>query len=83
MDAAIFETHHGGEYDATNVISKPVVTGITSLGMDHVDQLGPTLDDVAWHKAGILKTGAPAFSSFRRLALLKFYGGVPSRRRPR
>lgn len=62
VDAAIFETHHGGEYDATNVIRKPVVTGITSLGMDHVAQLGPTVDDIAWHKSGIFKPGAPAFS---------------------
>ncbi|KAF3392506.1 hypothetical protein F1880_008874 [Penicillium rolfsii] len=62
VDAAIFETHHGGEYDATNVIQKPIVTGITSLGMDHVAQLGPTVEDIAWHKSGIFKTGAPAFS---------------------
>lgn len=62
IDAAIFETHHGGEYDATNVVQKPVVTGISSLGMDHVAQLGPTVEDIAWHKAGIFKTGAPAFS---------------------
>lgn len=62
VDAAIFETHHGGEYDATNVIQKPVVTGITSLGMDHVAQLGPTVEDIAWHKSGIFKAGAPAFS---------------------
>jgi folylpolyglutamate synthase len=65
VDAAIFETHHGGEYDATNVIPKPVVTGITSLGMDHVDQLGPTFEDVAWHKSGIFKAGAPAFSALQ------------------
>jgi folylpolyglutamate synthase len=62
VDAAIFETHHGGEYDATNFVQKPVVTGITSLGMDHVAQLGPTVEDIAWYKAGIFKTGAPAFS---------------------
>ncbi|KAJ5938439.1 hypothetical protein N7466_001573 [Penicillium verhagenii] len=62
VGAAIFETHHGGEYDATNVIQKPIVTGITSLGMDHIDQLGPTIEDIAWHKAGIFKPGAPAFS---------------------
>ncbi|OJD18734.1 hypothetical protein AJ78_01271 [Emergomyces pasteurianus Ep9510] len=62
VDAAIFETHHGGEYDATNVIPNPVVTGITSLGMDHISQLGPTIEDIAWHKAGIFKTGTPAFS---------------------
>jgi folylpolyglutamate synthase len=62
VDAAIFEVHHGGEYDATNVIQKPVATGITSLGMDHVAQLGPTIETIAWHKAGIFKSGAPAFS---------------------
>lgn len=62
VEAAIFETHHGGEYDATNVVQNPVVTGVTSLGMDHVAQLGPTLEDIAWHKAGILKPGVPAFS---------------------
>ncbi|EQL36415.1 folylpolyglutamate synthase [Blastomyces dermatitidis ATCC 26199] len=62
VDAAIFETHHGGEYDATNVIPKPVVTGVTSLGMDHISQLGPTIEDIAWHKAGIFKAGTPAFS---------------------
>ncbi|KAL4732852.1 putative tetrahydrofolylpolyglutamate synthase [Aspergillus similis] len=62
IEAAIFEVHHGGEYDATNVIQNPVVTGITSLGMDHVAQLGPTIESIAWHKAGIFKSGAPSFS---------------------
>ncbi|KIW93204.1 uncharacterized protein Z519_05809 [Cladophialophora bantiana CBS 173.52] len=60
--AAIFETHHGGEYDATNVVSAPVVTGVTSIGLDHLAQLGPSIEDVAWHKAGIFKNGSPAFS---------------------
>lgn len=63
VQAAIFETHHGGEFDATNVIPKPVVTGITSLGMDHVAQLGPTIENIAWHKAGIFKPEVPAFSA--------------------
>ncbi|PYI05532.1 folylpolyglutamate synthase [Aspergillus sclerotiicarbonarius CBS 121057] len=62
VDAAIFETHSGGEYDVTNVVRKPVVTGITSLGLDHVIQLGRTLDSIVWHKAGIFKKGTPAFS---------------------
>ncbi|RAL09340.1 bifunctional folylpolyglutamate synthase/dihydrofolate synthase [Aspergillus homomorphus CBS 101889] len=62
VEAAVFETHHGGEFDATNVIQNPVVTGITSLGLDHVAQLGPTIENIAWHKAGIFKPGAPAFS---------------------
>lgn len=62
VDAAIFETHHGGEFDATNVIRRPIATAITSLGLDHVAQLGPTVEDIAWHKAGIFKPGAPAFT---------------------
>lgn len=62
VDAAIFETHHGGEFDSTNVVRKPIVTGITSLGLDHVAQLGPTVERIAWHKAGIFKPGAAAFS---------------------
>ncbi|RMZ88393.1 hypothetical protein DV736_g4379, partial [Chaetothyriales sp. CBS 134916] len=64
IQAAIFETHHGGEYDATNVLSSPVVTGITSIGLDHLAQLGPDIETVAWHKAGIFKKGSsPAFSA--------------------
>jgi len=62
VDAAIIETHHGGEYDATNIIEQPVVTAITSLGLDHVSQLGPSIENIAWHKAGIFKSGAAAFS---------------------
>lgn len=62
VDVAIYETHHGGEYDATNTIENPIVTGITSIGMDHISSLGPTIKDIAWHKAGILKPGAAAFT---------------------
>jgi folylpolyglutamate synthase len=63
VQAVVYETHHGGEYDATNVIAKPIVTIVTSLGMDHVRQLGPGIENIAWHKAGIFKQGADAFSA--------------------
>lgn len=63
VEVAIFETHHGGEYDATNVIGHPVVTVMTPIGMDHVKQLGPSMETIAWHKAGIFKRGSPALSS--------------------
>lgn len=36
-------------------LSKPVVSAITSLGMDHMDVLGDTLDKIAWQKGGICK----------------------------
>ena len=43
VGAAVIETHHGGEYDATNVIEGPIATVITPIGMDHAKQLGPTI----------------------------------------
>ena len=45
----------GGQFDATNVINDPIVCGISSLGLDHTDVLGNTIDKIAWHKAGIIK----------------------------
>ncbi|MDI1490541.1 MAG: hypothetical protein OHK93_001745 [Ramalina farinacea] len=63
VDVAVCETHHGGEYDATNVFPHPVATGITPIGMDHMAQLGPSIENISWHKSGIFKPGAPAFSS--------------------
>lgn len=63
VQAAVLETHHGGEYDATNFIEHPVVSVITPLGMDHANQLGPTLRNIAWHKSGIFKHGAVAISA--------------------
>lgn len=63
VDVAILETHNGGEYDATNVVERPIVTAITTLGMDHVERLGPTIENIAWHKAGIYKESAVALST--------------------
>ena len=63
VDTAIFECGIGGEYDSTNIIEKPTVTGITSLGIDHTAMLGNTIEEIAWHKAGIMKSGALAFTS--------------------
>jgi folylpolyglutamate synthase len=39
------------------------VTVITSLGLDHVKQLGPSIENIAWHKAGIFKSGSAAISA--------------------
>lgn len=62
VEVAIYETHHGGEFCATNVIEHPVVTAITNIGIDHVADLGPTLENIAWHKAGIMKHRVPALT---------------------
>ncbi|KAI1334104.1 FolC bifunctional protein [Xylariaceae sp. FL0016] len=62
VDAAVYETGIGGEYDATNIVPRPVATAISTLGIDHVFALGSTVDKIAWHKAGIMKTGCAAFT---------------------
>ncbi len=62
VDVAVYETGIGGEYDATNVVDHPIATGISTLGIDHVYVLGDTVDKIAWHKAGIMKPGCPAFT---------------------
>ncbi|EJT78927.1 tetrahydrofolylpolyglutamate synthase [Gaeumannomyces tritici R3-111a-1] len=63
VDVAVYETGIGGEYDATNAVERPCATAVTALGVDHVDRLGGTVAEIAWHKAGIFKPGAPAFAA--------------------
>ncbi|KAF1799047.1 Mur ligase [Mucor lusitanicus] len=62
VDCAILEVGVGGEYDSTNIIEKPIVCGITALGLDHVSVLGNTIDQIAWHKSGIIKPNVPVVS---------------------
>ncbi|KAG6911229.1 hypothetical protein DXG01_003096 [Tephrocybe rancida] len=62
VDATVLEVGVGGTYDSTNIVPKPVVTGVTALGIDHVTVLGRTLEEIAWQKGGIFKEGAPALS---------------------
>ena len=67
VDTAVIECGIGGAYDSTNVIQQPAVTGITSLGIDHVGVLGGTLPEIAWHKAGIMKKGAQCYTTSSQL----------------
>ena len=59
VDVAVIETGLGGRLDSTNVLSPRVAT-VTSIGLDHTDLLGPTLEHIAREKAGIFKPGTPA-----------------------
>jgi len=58
VDVAIIEVGLGGRLDTTNIIT-PVLSVITSIGKDHMDFLGDTLDKIAVEKAGIIKPGVP------------------------
>lgn len=62
VDVGIIEVGMGGRFDATNVLDEPTVCGITSLAMEHVNILGPSVNEIAWHKSGIIKPNAPIYS---------------------
>ena len=55
----LLETGMGGRDDSTNVITKPLLSVITPVGIDHQDALGATLPEIATHKAGVIKHGVP------------------------
>ncbi len=58
-DLALIEVGMGGALDATNLIKKPLVSVLTSIGRDHTQFLGDTLAEIAAAKAGIIKPGCP------------------------
>ena len=59
VEWGIIETGVGGRFDPTTWVT-PRVSVITNIALDHIKTLGPTLQDIAWHKAGIIKPNVPA-----------------------
>lgn len=78
VDVAVWEVGLGGRLDATNLLARPLVSAITTIGFDHTEILGNTLDAIAREKAGIAKPGVPlvvsqdmlpeAFAAIREVA---------------
>jgi len=62
VDVAVIEVGIGGELDGTNVIRAPRVSVITTIGLDHTETLGETLELIARDKAGIARPGVPLVS---------------------
>jgi dihydrofolate synthase/folylpolyglutamate synthase len=58
VDVAVIEVGLGGRLDATNIVH-PIVSAVTSIGVEHTDYLGTSLDEIAIEKAGIAKRGVP------------------------
>ena len=58
-ELAILEAGLGGDMDATNIVTTTVCSIITSISMDHCRILGNKISEIAAHKAGIIKPGAP------------------------
>ena len=64
VEVAVVEVGIGGRLDATNVL-EPEVSVVTNVGADHLEVLGPSLQEVAREKAGIFRRGQPALTAER------------------
>lgn len=63
VDIVVLETGLGGRLDATNVIGQNICSIITSIGLDHTERLGDSIEKIAGEKAGIIKTNCPVIIS--------------------
>lgn len=82
VDVAVLETGLGGRLDATNV-SRPLLSVITSVSLDHMAQLGRTVAAIAREKAGIIKRGCPVVSGAVTPAARRVVATTACRRRAR
>ncbi|MCD8090471.1 MAG: bifunctional folylpolyglutamate synthase/dihydrofolate synthase [Clostridiales bacterium] len=64
-DIVVLETGLGGELDATNIVKTTVLSVITTIGLDHKNILGDSLEEIAAAKAGIIKEGVPVCTGER------------------
>jgi dihydrofolate synthase/folylpolyglutamate synthase len=80
VDLAVLETGIGGRLDATNV-SRPIVSVITSVSLDHMALLGRTVGRIATEKAGIIKRGCPVVSGATHPAARRVIAATAARRR--
>lgn len=62
-DIVVLETGMGGRFDATNIIASPEVAVLTSIGMDHMQYLGESIEEIAKEKCGIIKPGCETVSA--------------------
>ena len=64
-DVVVLETGIGGLYDSTNVVI-PILSVITSIGYDHMKELGNTIEKITYQKCGIIKKGIPVVASHQK-----------------
>ncbi len=70
IDIGIIEVGLGGRLDSTNILT-PLISVITTIGMDHMEFLGNTIEQIASEKAGIIKPGIPIVSGASQLEVKK------------
>lgn len=64
-DILLLEVGLGGRMDCTNIVEKPLVSVISAIGMDHMEFLGGTIEQIAAEKGGIIKPGVPCVTSMQ------------------
>jgi len=79
VDVLVLEVGMGGEWDSTNVADGDVAV-FTPIGLDHMDRLGDTIEEIATTKSGIIKAGAIVVSAKQELEALKVLQAVSKKR---
>jgi dihydrofolate synthase/folylpolyglutamate synthase len=69
VDISVIEVGLGGRFDATNAVTNVLVTVITNVDLDHKHILGNTVEQIAFEKAGIIKSGVPVVTAAKGGAL--------------
>jgi len=75
VDYGVIEVGLGGRLDATNIL-RPQISIITNIGYEHVNILGPTLEDIAFEKAGIIKENTPVVTGETKPNILAVFQEV-------
>jgi dihydrofolate synthase/folylpolyglutamate synthase len=71
VDVAVFEVGLGGRFDATNILANVLSSAVTNVDLDHTHILGETVEEIAFEKSGIFKTGIRAVTAAEGPALLQ------------
>ncbi len=74
VDVAVIEVGAGGRFDLSNVVH-PMVSVITEIGFDHTETLGHTIEEIAWHKAGIIEPATPVVAAVSDRTALQVIAG--------
>jgi dihydrofolate synthase/folylpolyglutamate synthase len=75
IDMAVLEVGMGGRLDSTNVVT-PLVSIITSIGMDHTSHLGTNIEEIAREKAGIIKPGSRVITGVEEPGVLRIIKAI-------
>ncbi len=79
-DIVVLEVGLGGRLDATNIIDSPEVAVMVNIGFDHIEQLGNTLQKIAFEKAGIIKPGCDTVLYLQKTEVMEVIKNVCAER---